>query len=875
MIRLSIFLLSLFCSTLLWSTDHMARHYQATRLSGPPPEIDGVLDDTAWEQGEWTGDFIQFEPYNGRKPSQQTAFKVLFDENNLYVAIRAYDNAPDSIVKRLTRRDQIEGDHVAIGFDSYHDKRTAFVFGVNAAGVKYDLIISNDGQNEDSSWDPNWWVRTGIDDKGWVAEMRIPLSQLRFEQKGEGLWGVQVLRETHRYGETSFWSHIPSDAPGLVHRFGTLGGFNGIEPRSVFDVTPYVVSSADRYPTVESNPFLDGSDHNYKLGMDAKIGLTSNLTMDVTINPDFGQVEADPSQVNLTAYETFFEEKRPFFIEGRNISSFNLGIGDGDNGNDNLFYSRRIGRRPQGRISVENGAHVNTPGFTDILGAAKMTGRTESGLSVAIIDAVTSEEQAEIALSGERSFKTVEPLTNFFVGRLQKEFNNGHSMIGGMFTSVNRRNNDNLADQMHGAAYSGGMDYSRYFSDRTWLLSVNGAMSHVTGNESAILRTQRSPARYFQRPDASHVEVDSARTSLTGTGGKVQLVKTGGGHWNFFSAVTWKSPEFELNDIGYMRETDQITQVIAVSYREWEPKSFYRSYNIGMNQYSIWNFAGESLMKGWNANGFIRYRNYWSTNFGINYNYDMVSTNLLRGGPAFRMPNQVNSWFGARTDNRKNLVASINGNLTKGGEGSRESHRIGLGLTYRPLDNLNMSLNPSYYKNTQSLQYVSRTSHGELPRYVFGQIKQEVVSFSFRLNFTFLPDLTLQYWGQPFVAAGYYSDFKYITDPMAENFEDRYALMGPDQITLTDGIYRVDENLDGNTDYQFRKPDFRVQEFLSNLVLRWEYNPGSTIHLVWSQNRSGFAQNGNLQYGRSMDDLFSIEAHNTFLIKMTYRIGVR
>ncbi len=280
-------------------------------------------------------------------------------------------------------------------------------------------------------------------------------------------------------------------------------------------------------------------------------------------------------------------------------------------------------------------------------------------------------------------------------------------------------------------------------------------------------------------------------------------------------------------------------------------------------------------MKGWNVNGFIRYRNYWTTNIGINHNYDVVSTTLLRGGPAFRMPDRVNYWIGARTDNRKNFVASINGNLSRGSEGYQQSSRFGVGLTYRPLDNLNMSLNPSYLRHSQSLQYVSRTSHGELPRYVFGQIMQEVVSFSFRVNFTLRPDLTIQYWGQPFVAAGHYSNFKYITDPMADRLKDRYAILGPDQVTLTDGTYQVDENLDGTIDYQFGKPDFRVQEFLSNLVLRWEYNPGSTIHLVWSQNRSGFAQNGNLQYGRSMDDLFSIESHNTFLIKMTYRIGVR
>ena len=860
---------------LLFAQDQEQRHYRATRLTVPPPEIDGNLDDAAWQTGAWSGDFTQFEPHNGRPSTEQTEFMILYDEDNIYVAIRAFDSAPDSIVARLARRDQSDGDHVAIAFDSYHDLRTAFVFGVTAGGVKFDHIMSNDGQNEDWSWDPNWWVRTSIDENGWVAEMRIPLSQLRFEQGGAGLWGLQLARQIYRHGEMSLWSHIPRDAPGRVRRFGKMAGFNGVKPRTIFDVTPYVLTSAARYPGVEGNPFMSGSDNHYSVGLDAKLGLNNYLTLDMSINPDFGQVEADPSEVNLTAFESFFQEKRPFFIEGRNISSFGLGLGNGDMGNDNLFYSRRIGRRPRGSLQLEPGAVADVPGYTRILGAAKLTGKTPSGLSLAIIEAVTAEERVGIDLFGDRTYETVEPLTNFFVGRLQKDLPDGKTIIGGMFTSVHRNTGEELTGQMHRAAYSGGVDFYRYFKDRTWMFNLNTAISHVEGSPESIVRTQRAPARYFQRPGNSHVKVDSTLTSLTGSGGRLQLVKTGGGHWNFFSIITWKSPMFEVNDLGYMREADQVFQVTGLNYREWEPKGLYRSYHIGVNQFNIWNFGGSHLMSGFNLNGGMQYRNHWSSNAGLAYNYRVVSVTALRGGPAFRMPNRTSLWFSTSSDNRKNFVVGMNANLGRYGEGSMESVRVGSSFTYRPMDKVNVALSPSYSKSTYGLQYIGQRSYHGQPRYLLGTIRQEVISFSFRLNYTLLPDLSIQYWGQPFMAAGNYSEFKYVTDPMGSNYADRFARYGPDQILLADGFYHVDENLDGGVDYHFRKPDFRFREFLSNLVIRWEYSPGSSLYLVWGQNRMGAEGNGSLDYFRDLDELFSEKPHNTFLLKFSYRLGLR
>lgn len=858
-----------------FSQNGSKKEYQATRLTGIAPVIDGILDEEAWLQGMWEGGFTQYEPFNGREVSQETEFKILFDDNNLYVAIRAFDANPDSIVKRLTRRDSEDGDGVGIAFDSYFDQRTAFIFAVTASGVKFDWIMSNDGENQDRTWDPNWWVKVSTNAEGWVAEMRIPLSQVRFEKNGGGIWGLQVFRSIHRHGELTFWNHIPKDLPGMIRHSGLLRGIENLEPRKILDLTPYIVASTSRYPAEEGNPFSTGKGSQLKAGLDAKVGLTNNFTMDLTLNPDFGQVEADPSQVNLSAYETYFEEKRPFFIEGRNISNFSLGIGDGGLGNDNLFYSRRIGRSPRGNVSVNGDAYVDRPSFTRILGAAKVTGRNDRGLSLAIIESVTAEERATIDLFGERSEETVEPLSNFFVGRLQKETNQGNTLFGAMLTGVNRKLDDNLMKQMHQEAYAGGIDFTQYFKEKSWMFNINAAMSYVAGDSLAILKTQRSSARYFQRPDARHVELDSSRTSLTGTGGRMQLTRMGSGHWSYMAALVWKSPGLEINDLGYMREADQLVPLLYAGYRQWEPKSFYRSFNLNFGVYGGWNFQGERNFLGINPGASILFKNYWYANAGGEYSYDVVSMNHLRGGPSIKLPDALSSWFNLRSDNRKKLYAGFSINYSRGAEDNKENLRISPYITYKPFDNINFSLMPSVADFYEQLQYVDEFNFNGQPRYVYASIEQRVVSLSFRINYTILPDLTIQYWGQPFVAAGKYSDFKYITNPRADNFSDRYQLYLPAQITSDEDQYYINEDGLGGIDYSFDKPDFHFREFLSNLVIRWEYNPGSSLFLVWSQNRNAFDQNGGLDFFSDTRDLFNEKGTNIFLVKFSYRIGMK
>jgi len=853
------------------------KRYQATRIE-TAPLVDGILSEDSWKNCVWIDDFTQHEPYNGAKPSQRTEFAILFDDDNLYVGVKAFDTSPDSIVNRLTRRDNPDGDLVGIILDSYHDLRTAFLFGISSAGVKYDMLFSNDGQNEDPSWDPNWWVGTSINDQGWVAEMKIPFSQVRFEKNSGDVWGLELARVLYRKNETSFWQHIPKDAPGLVHLFGELSGLEEIRPRKILDITPYGVAKAETFKAVPGNPFLEsGRSSSFNAGIDAKIGVTNNMTMDLTINPDFGQVEADPSQVNLTAYETFFREQRPFFIEGNNITNFGLGLGDGDVGNDNLFYSRRIGRRPQGYPDLEDGWSADVPTFTKILGAAKLTGKTKKGLSVGFVEAVTAGEKAEVDTIGGRYHETVEPLTNYTIGRVQRDFKDGNTIVGGIFTSTNRDLDSNLEGFMHRSAYTGGIDFTQYFKEKSWMLNINTAFSYVQGTKEAIQLTQKSSARYYQRPDNDHAVYDPERTSLAGSGGRMQIMKNNG-HFNVLGCVLWKTPGFETNDLGYIREADQMLSILWAGYNQWEPKWIYRRYNVNADVYLVNNFGGEITGKGFEWNGSMGFKNYWNMWTGGNLSSSGLSSGMLRGGPMMRVPGNLNLRIGFSTDNRKKLVFEVYANESKGLEQNSENFNSGVEMTFKPIDYLFVTLNPGYSKSFSELQYVRRVNYNGGNRYIFASIDRKTISTSFRLNFNLSPDLTLQYWGQPFVATGKYYDHKMILDPMAERYADRFWTYTPAQKSYYNDQFNIDEDLDGSTDYSFGDNSFNVREFLSNLVIRWEYNPGSTVYLVWSQNRSYSDGSGKMDFFNDLGDLFDRDndiPHNVFLVKFSYRFGLR
>ena len=839
------------------------------------PVLDGLLNDPAWDLVEWGGDYIEWQPDENTPPSYQTRFKILYDKKNLYIGVRCYDDEPERIVRRMSRRDGFDGDWVEFNIDSYHDKRTAFSFTVTAAGVRGDEFVSENGNNWDTSWNPIWYTKANIDDKGWTAELKIPLSQLKFGNEENQIWGLQSTRRFFREEERSLWQRKPVDQPGWVSEFGELHGLKNIEPQKQLEIQPYTVAKGETYEAEEGNPFRDGNDTDLTVGLDAKIGVTNDMTLDLTINPDFGQVEADPSAIALDGFQIFFREQRPFFVENKNIFDFGVSRSEAGNtfGSDNVFYSRRIGRNPQGYPDTADNEFVDQPDNTPMIGAAKFSGKTKNGWAIGVLESVTARRFATITggESGDRE-ELVEPLTNYFVGRLQKDFNERNSYIGGMVTAVNRDALTESLDFLHRSAYTGGFDFKHQWHNRDWYLGGNITWSHVKGSKEAIQQTQESIAHLFQREGADYLEVDPEKTSLTGTGGNIQLGKVGDGHFSFESGGTWRSPELELNDIGFQRRADDIRHYTWAGYRTLKPDSTFRRVGINYNHWSAWDFGGNHNYLQFNTNSWQNWMNNWRTNFGFNYAPIQYSNFALRGGPRLRQSPWVSFWNGINTDNRKKLRFNAFHNGRKAVDNSVKSYTIEAGFTYQPINALRISAYPSYSINNDKLQYIENIELDDGQTvYLNGAIDQRTMSMSFRFNYTINPNLTIQYWGQPFISRGRYSGFKSITDPLAKRFEDRFLQYGPDQIALVDETYNVDENLDGNVDFTFDDPDFSFVQFRSNLVVRWEYIPGSELFLVWSQDvsRSGDPTAG--LFTSLGDNIFDQTPQNIFLIKATYR----
>jgi hypothetical protein len=843
--------------------------YHAHHINPHPPVIDGKLDDPVWEKAAWATNFTQREPNDGAAPHQPTAFKIMYDERNLYVSVRAYDNEPDKIVRRVTRRDQFEGDWVEINIDSYFDHRTGFSFTINAAGVKGDEAISNDGNIWDANWNPVWFGEVSIDQEGWVAEMRIPFSQLRFGDKEEHVWGIQVQRRIFRKQERSVWQYIPQNTPGWVSFFGELQGLKGIKPSRRIEFLPYSVGSTRQFKEVPGNPFATGELNKLSGGLDAKVGVTSDLTMDVTVNPDFGQVEADPSEVNLTAFETFFAEKRPFFIEGQDILDYRLAGGDGSFSNDRLFYSRRIGRPPHGYPALDSLEYADVPLNTSIAAAAKLTGKTKSGISIGILDAFTDKEEAAIDRRGQRRFEIVEPRTNFFVGRVQKDFNKGVSAIGGMFTATHRDLTGSQLNDLNRAAYSGGIDFRHQWRNRTYYIEGLAVFSNIRGDKAAMVQAQTSSRRYYQRPDADYVELDPNRTSLSGHGGNLSIGRGGNHKLRLNFAATWRSPGLELNDLGFVRQADRVMQSAWAGYRFTKPFSIFNRLNLNLNQWWGWNFGGESVFKGGNINGGGQLKNYWYIWMSVGREGENLATTALRGGPALRTPGQWNQWIDVGSDERKAVQIGFFIFNSWQDQGDSRYREVSVNTSIRPFKALSFRVRPFYSLNQDNLQYVNtRESNGE-SRYLFGRLDQKTLGITLRLDYSVTPNLSLQFYGQPFVSAGKYDQFKRITSPRADRYEDRFKTFGDEiQFDEQEGIFNVDENLDGATDYAFSKPDFNFRQFRSNFVMRWEYIPGSTLFLVWSQGRTREVSNGEFSFRNDLKDLFKVYPDNVFLIKL-------
>ena len=796
------------------------------------------LNDDVWRDAASAADFLQREPNEGAAPSQRTEFRVAYDASRLYVRVRAFDTDPGKIAGYLTRRDEDSpSDWIHVMIDSYHDRRTAYEFAVNPAGVKADRYWFND-TNDDRSWDAVWDVSVSRDASGWTAEFRIPFSQLRFSPSEANTFGFAVVRDIGRLKETSTWPLLARSASGFVSSFGELGGLTMTAAPKRLELVPYTVANLTRQPTA-GNPLLDRSAADAALGLDFKYALTSGLTLTSTINPDFGQVEADPAVVNLTAFETFFSERRPFFVEGS--GNFQLGLDCPDcNG---LFYSRRVGRSPQGTGELPSGDHIYTdvPPQTTILGAAKLTGRI-GRFSIGALQAVTQQEAARVMDGPNRFSRPVEPLASYSVARARREFAN-QSSIGFMLTAANRRLVNGL-EFLPRRAYSGGVDWDGRFKSDYSLTGI-WAGSSVRGDARAIADLQENSRHYFQRPDLNADHLDTARTSLDGDAGRIGISKIGGKKVHFNFSVGFKSPGFDVNDLGFFRRADERTTRSWVQIRSDVPTRWFRNRSLNFNQFAAWNADGDRLENNANINGNVTFVNNWEAGGGTDLSRAAFDDRLTRGGPGGRVEGLKVGWVWMNTDNRRPVFMNI---FVGGGRDGLGSwfRDINPDLSVRPMTALTLTTGVNFSRNTSDHQWVARVTD-TTDHYVFSRLQQTTVGVTMRANYTVSPTLSLQLYAQPFVSGGGYTGFKELIDGRNPNYLQRYAPFA----------YRDN-------------PDFNYKSFRTTNVLRWELRPGSTLFVVWQQGREDSASNGDFRFKRDFRGIFGVQPRNVLLVKLAY-----
>lgn len=839
-----------------------------------PPVIDGVLDDPAWANGVVTDRFTQKDPVENGEPSGRTEVIVLYDDNALYVGARMFDAAPDSIIARLVRRDvDTESDLFGVYLDPFFDRRSGYHFAVNAAGVRYDGVRYNDSWSDDS-WDGVWEGEVARTDSGWCAELRIPFSQLRFQRKEHYVWGVNCIRRIGRHNEEDFLAITPKNESGFVSRFWTLTGIEGVSPPRYFELLPYVRGSARYRPHEAGDPFNDGSAYEPNLGADFKMGLRSNLILNATVNPDFGQVEVDPAVLNLSDVETYFSEKRPFFIEGS--SNFDFGYGGASEhwsfnwNSPRFFYSRRIGRAPQGSLPDYNYADV--PDGTHILGAAKLSGRIGGNWNVGSLHAVTMRERADVETDTSRSRLEVEPASYYQVSRAQKEIRDGAQGIGVIGAGTYRLFDDSrLEADINRGAYTGGVDGWTYFGrDRTYCLSGWLGASRIEGTAERITAVQRSSRHYFQRPDARSVGVDSSATSLTGYAGRL-LVNKEKGNILLNTGVGVISPEFDVNDVGFMYRADMINAHFGGGYHWTQTTQWTRYANVIGALYGTYNCDGDLTWGGFWASTRATFLNYWGGRISGSVNPEVVNVYRTRGGPKSLYPPGWELSSSVYTDSRKPWVfdAGTWGNITSPQDWNRG---IWLGATWKPVSNISVSAAPELMWNQDWLRWVgdfddptATSTFGT--RYVFAELYQTELSASLRLNWTFTPKLSLQIYAQPLISSGEHRRFKELMRPNSYAFH-AYAA---EDVDFDGETYVIDPDGNGPADeFSFSNPDFDYRSLRGNMILRWEYRPGSTLYLVWTHGRTDWETAGRFDLDRSLDRLFRAGADNIILLKATY-----
>lgn len=842
--------------------------YVTTRLVTARPVIDGKLDDECWKHGNWAGDYIQYIPNEGAEPTFQTEHNIQYDDHYLYIAIRAHDPEPDKVHRYAGVRDELVGDKVGVCFDSYRDYRTGFEFTVTAWGQKVDLVLFNP-TNWDFNWDAVWKVKVGLEEAAWVAEIEVPLSQLRYSNKDEQVWGLHTWRWIDRLNEESNWERQTKTGPGMLYNFGEFIGLKGLKKSRRLEILPFVLGDLETMKKTPGNPYTkNGRTWGGNAGLDAKIGVSSNFTIDLTINPDFGQVESDPSVMNLTAFETFYEEKRPFFLEGLTIFDYKFD-------RQNLFYSRRIGHAPSRVIEEDEGHFVKNPDMTTILDAVKFSGTDSKGLSVGFIQSLTANEYARVSdLNGHESKRMVEPLTNYIVGRVQKGYNAGNTIVGGMFTSTNRFIGDSGLDFLPASSYAGGLDLLHHWKEKKFYVNAKVSGSHIRGSQEAITALQESSVHYFQRPGADYLPYDVTRTRLSGHGGKLEVGKGSGGRWKYSTALSWLSPGFDINDLGYMRTADEIENQNRLEYFITKPVSIFRTLEVSLVERNLWNFNGTSLGSQGEMMLMTDFKNQWRLTTGIAYFTAGVDTRLLRGGFDMKIPSASEVKISLQSDPSKRYIGMIKYNYNKRGNNSATLMSISPGVTVRPFNMLKLGISGDYMENRDELQYVTTKTIGEEgKRYILGTINQKTLGITVRVDLNLSPEFSIQYYGSPFISRGNYSDLKKVTSPMAGEYKDRYSIY--QNALLVNGRYQLPD-FDGSTPVilSIDNPDFNFHQFRSNLVAKWEYRLGSFIYLVWSSEKTGRNGFSKSSFGESYRYLKEAFPNNIFLVKLNYWFSI-
>ncbi len=809
-------------------------------LAAEPPLLDGRDDDPVWRSAPAIDQFLQAKPSEGGPARFPTEARVAYDARHLYVFVRAFDPRPDSIVSLLSRRDdQTASDQIIVLLDPYHDRRTGYEFVVNPAGVKADYAIYNDG-DEDLAWDAVWDAATSIDSLGWTAEYRIPLSQLHYSARGAVTFGFLVWRVIQRHTETVTWPLYRPSRSGFTSQFGELTGLEGLASPGHAEITPYLVTKSVTGPASADY----AREEDLTVGGDLKYRIASNLLLNATVNPDFGQVEADPSVLNLGAFETFFTEQRPFFVEGKGLFTFTVNcvvVVDCNTG-EGLFYSRRIGRAPQ---LADTYGDDSSPTATRILGAAKVTGRLPGGFSLGVLDAVTDDVTAPDG--------TLEPGANYAVVRGNQDYAGGDGSVGFIATAVNRSLDASSEPHLHRSAYTGGIDARRRFAGR---FEVSGSfdLSRVAGSPEAIARTQRDPVHLYQRPDGP-LAFDPTGTSLSGTNLELRFAQVGGNRLRFETAYQRRTPGFEINDIGFLRQADQHawTTWAALAFRK--PNRVFRELRWNFNNWEYWTIAGLPTERAFNTNVHTQFTNRWWLHAGgtlgqIGRTY---CDRCARGGPAIRQDPYLAPWFGVEGDDRSPLVPSLWLNYRRADGGRSEWYSLEPTLELKVSTRFTTSLSATYERNRDDNQYVGTfTDPAGAEHYTFAHLEQRTLNLTWRLGYTFTPNATLQVYASPFISKGTYSDVREVGEGRAEAYDARYQPYADPEVALDPG-------------------GFNVKEFRSNLVFRWEYRPGSTLFLVWSQGREGFSEaEGTRSFGGDLADLFRERADHTFLVKLSY-----